>query len=227
MTKQSTFRKLAYADLGLIDYAEAWELQKRLHAKRLRNEIPDTLLLLEHPHVYTLGKAADKNNLIAETRFIKEHGISVYETDRGGDVTYHGPGQIVGYAILNLAEWKKDAHEYLRAIEETVMKTCAEYGTETTRHPKYTGVWAGENKICAIGVKISRWITMHGFALNVSTNLEIFEGIIPCGIREKGVTSLERETGKNLSLADVKKTLLKNFAETFGYEKIEPANIFV
>ena len=227
MTKQSTFRKLAYADLGLIDYAEAWELQKRLHAKRLRNEIPDTLLLLEHPHVYTLGKAADKNNLIAETRFIKEHGISVYETDRGGDVTYHGPGQIVGYAILNLAEWKKDAHEYLRAIEETVMKTCAEYGTETTRHPKYTGVWAGENKICAIGVKISRWITMHGFALNVSTNLEIFEGIIPCGIREKGVTSLERETGKNLSLADVKKTLLKNFAETFGYEKTEQANILV
>ena len=224
--KQSTYkiadenltRSLSCYDLGLVKYSDAWELQKELYRLRLNGEISDTLLLLEHPHVYTLGKAANEENVIAKPEFIKAHGIEIFEIDRGGDVTYHGPGQIVGYAILNLAEWKKDAHEYLRATEKTIIRTCAEYGIETERHPKYTGVWRGDNKICAIGVKISRWITMHGFAFNVNTDLKMFDGIIPCGIKEKGVTSLSRELNREISLDEVKKKIVKNFAEVFGYE---------
>ncbi len=223
-TKQSTYRKLVVADAGLTEYGAAWELQKRLQKKRMQNEIPDTLILLEHPHTYTLGKAANKENLIAESNFIQTNNIAIFETDRGGDVTYHGPGQIVGYAILNLAEWKKDAHEYLRAIEETVIKTCKLYGVTAARNSEYTGVWVGENKICAIGVKITRWVTMHGFAFNISTDLDLFNGIIPCGIKGKGVTSLNVETEKIAEINDVKEKLIENFAEVFGYEKIERKN---
>ncbi len=218
ITEETLTRSLSCYDLGTVKYSDAWELQKELYRLRLNGEIPDTLLLLEHPHVYTLGKAANKENVIAKPEFIQSHGIEIFEIDRGGDVTYHGPGQIVGYAILNLAEWKKDAHEYLRAIEETIIRTCADYGIETKRHPEYTGVWRGDNKICAIGVKISRWITMHGFAFNVNTDLDLFNGIIPCGIKEKGVTSLSRELNRGISLHEVKKKIVKNFAKVFGYK---------
>ncbi len=225
-TKQSTFRILNFADLGLIGYEEAWRLQKRLFEKRLKNEIGDTLLLLEHPHTYTLGKAANVGNLLLDKQTLAKRGIAVYEIDRGGDVTYHGPGQIVGYAIINLAEWEKDAHKYLRAIEEAIILTCEQFDVKAGRNPKYTGVWVGENKICAIGIKITRWITMHGFAFNVATDLSLFEGIIPCGIHDKGVTSLEIETQRKQNISEVKKLIVENFSRTFNYGKtIKISNI--
>ena len=138
-------------------------------------------------------KIADKNNLVGDEKYLSDNKISVYDIDRGGDITYHGPGQIVGYPIINLTNWKQDTHKYLRAIEEVVIKVCSEYGLLGSRVDKYTGVWLDERKICAIGIKVSRWITMHGFAFNVNTDLKLFNGIIPCGISDKEVTSLNRE----------------------------------
>ncbi len=213
-------RILTYCDLNLIDYKEAWDLQKDLFERRYRNEISDTLLLLEHPHTYTLGKVADKKNLVGNESYLKENNISVYEIDRGGDITYHGPGQIVGYQIINLESWQKDTHKYLRALEEVLMMTCKDYGLNSQRNSKYTGVWVGDKKIAAIGIKISRWITMHGFAFNVNTDLNLFKGIIPCGISDKEVTSLNKELGKNISIDEVKSSLLKNFKEVFNYNLI-------
>ncbi len=219
MANQSTYRTFDYCDLGMIDYNQAWDLQKEIFDLRNRNEIKDTLFLLEHPHTYTLGKVADKENLISTNEQLKELGISVYEIDRGGDITYHGPGQIVGYPIIKLSDWKEDTHEYLRALEEMIIRTCAEYGLSTNRKPKYTGVWLGERKIAAIGIKVSRWITMHGFAFNVNTDLNYFDGIIPCGIKDKDVTSLQRELGKEIEINEVKEKLVKNFQKIFGYTK--------
>ncbi len=219
MANQSTYRTFDYSDLGMIDYNQAWDLQKEIFDLRHRNEINDTLFLLEHPHTYTLGKVAEKENLISTNEQLKELGISVYEIDRGGDITYHGPGQIVGYPIIKLSDWKEDTHEYLRGLEEVIIKTCAEYGLSTNRNPKYTGVWLGERKIAAIGIKVSRWITMHGFAFNVNTDLAYFGGIIPCGIRDKDVTSLQRELGKEIEIDEVKEKLVKNFQNVFGYTK--------
>lgn len=213
-------RILTYCDLNLIDYKEAWDLQKDLLEKRYRNEISDTLLLLEHPHTYTLGKVADKKNLIENESYLKKNDISVYEIDRGGDITYHGPGQIVGYPIINLEGWQKDTHKYLRALEEVLMMTCKDYGLNSQRNSKYTGVWIGNKKIAAIGIKISRWITMHGFAFNVNTDLNLFKGIIPCGISDKEVTSLKKELSKDISIDEVKTSLLKNFKEIFNYNHI-------
>ncbi|MBI1938606.1 MAG: lipoyl(octanoyl) transferase LipB [Ignavibacteriales bacterium] len=220
MANRSTYRKLIYSDLGFIDYKQAWDLQKEIFTQRLRGEIDDTLFLLEHPHTYTLGKVADKENLLSNDDQLKELGISVYEIDRGGDITYHGPGQIVGYPIINLSEWKEDTHEYLRGLEEVIMKTCAEYGLQTERNSKYTGVWIGKRKIAAIGIKVSRWITMHGFAFNISTDLNFFGGIVPCGIRDKDVTSLKRELGKEIDINEVKNKVRENFKIVFGYDEI-------
>ncbi|MEK6553486.1 MAG: lipoyl(octanoyl) transferase LipB [Bacteroidota bacterium] len=219
MANQSTYRTFDYCDLGMIDYNQAWDLQKEIFDLRHRNEINDTLFLLEHPHTYTLGKVAEKENLISTSEQLQELGISVYEIDRGGDITYHGPGQIVGYPIINLSDWKEDTHEYLRALEEVIIKTCSDYGLNTNRNPKYTGVWLGERKIAAIGIKVSRWITMHGFAFNVNTDLAYFGGIIPCGIRDKDVTSLQRELGKEIEIDEVKEKLIKNFQNVFDYTK--------
>ena len=217
MLNQSANRTFNYCDLGLADYNQVWDLQKEIFSLRYRNEIDDTFFLLEHPHTYTLGKVAEKENLISTNDQLKELGISVYEIDRGGDITYHGPGQIVGYPIIKLSDWKEDTHEYLRALEEVIIKTCAEYGLDTNRNPKYTGVWLGEKKIAAIGIKVSRWITMHGFASNVNTDLSYFGGIIPCGIKYKDVTSLQLELGKKIRLNEVKEKLVKNFQNVFGY----------
>jgi lipoyl(octanoyl) transferase len=203
----------------MIDYNQAWDLQKEIFDLRLHNRIEDSLFLLEHPHTYTLGKVADKENLISTKEQLQELGINVYEIDRGGDITYHGPGQIVGYPIIKLSDWKEDTHEYLRALEEVIIQTCAEYGLDTNRNPKYTGVWLGERKIAAIGIKVSRWITMHGFAFNVNTDLAYFGGIIPCGIKDKDVTSLQRELGKEIEINEVKEKLVKNFQKVFGYTK--------
>ena len=213
-------RVLGYCDLGLIDYKEAWDLQKETFELRHKKKVTDILFLLEHPHTYTLGKIADKNNLISSDEFLKENKISVYDIDRGGDITYHGPGQIVGYPIIDLTEWQNDTHKYLRALEEVIIKTCAHYGVIGIRVPKYTGVWIENRKIAAIGIKVSRWITMHGFAFNVNTNLALFSGIIPCGISDKEVTSLEKETGGKIELEEVKTLLVKYFKEVFSYEKI-------
>ena len=174
---------------------------------------------MEHPHTFTLGKVADKENLISSNEQLKELGVSVYNIDRGGDITYHGPGQIVGYPIIKLSDWKEDTHAYLRALEEVIIQTCADYGLATERNPKYTGVWIGERKIAAIGIKVSRWITMHGFAFNVNTDLSYFGGIIPCGIKDKDVTSLQKELGRKIEIDDVKEKLVKNFQQVFEYEK--------
>ncbi len=214
---QSTYRNLDYCDLGLIDYQQAWGMQKEIFDLRLHDKINDTFFLLEHPHTYTLGKVAEKENLLSTEEQLKELGVSVYEIDRGGDITYHGPGQIVGYPIIRLSDWKEDTHEYLRALEEVIIKTCAEYGLETGRNPKYTGVWIENRKIAAIGIKVSRWVTMHGFAFNINTDLNYFGGIIPCGIRGKDVTSLSKELKKEIELNEVKEKIVRNFVSIFGY----------
>lgn len=217
-------RKLTYCDLGLIDYQRAWDLQKEVFELRYRNEISDILFLLEHPNTYTLGKVADKNNLISDQNYLKQNDITVYEIDRGGDITYHGPGQIVGYPIMNLSIWQKDTHKYLRALEEVIIRTCDYFDLSASRNSKYTGVWIDNKKIAAIGIKVSRWVTMHGFAFNVNTNLSLFNGIVPCGINDKEVTSLKKELGKEIQLNFVKQKLLTNFADVFMYNDIEQAS---
>lgn len=219
MENQYTYRKLDYYDLGFIGFDKAWELQKNTLQKRIDNKVGDILFLLEHPHTYTLGKTADRKNLISSDEYLKRREISVFDIDRGGDITYHGPGQIVGYPIIHLADWKKDTHLYLRNIEEVIIKTCGDYGLSCGRREGYTGVWIKERKIAAIGIKVSRWVTMHGFAFNITTDLSYFEGIIPCGISDKEVTSLEKELGKSLIISEVKKKILQNFLSVFGYSE--------
>jgi len=219
LVNQYISKKLIYSDLGLIDYAKAWNLQKEVFDKRVSGNTDDTFFMLEHPNTYTLGKTADKNNLISNKDYLEKEGISVFEIDRGGDITYHGPGQIVGYPIIDLKNWKQDTHLYLRNIEETIIKVCNYYGLNAGRKEKYTGVWIGERKICAIGVKISRWVTMHGFAFNINTNLNLFNGIIPCGIKDKEVTSLERELGKRFDINEVKDKILEVFINQFNYDE--------
>ena len=214
-------RNFIYSDLGKIDYQEAWDLQRELFDKRYKNELHDILLLLEHNHTYTLGKTADKNNLIGSRSYLEENEISVYDIDRGGDITYHGPGQIVGYPIISLENWKKDTHKYLRAIEEVIIRTCCDFGINSSRNEKFTGVWVDDKKIAAIGIKVSRWITMHGFAFNVNTDLKYFNGIIPCGIKDKAVTSLENELNQKMNLETVKNLLVKHFKDVFDYSGYE------
>ena len=213
-------RELIYCNLNLIDYKEAWDLQKEIFSKRVEGKIEDILFLLEHPNTYTFGKTANKQNLKSSENFLNENHISVYDIDRGGDITYHGPGQIVGYPIIDLNNWYKDTHKYLRALEEIIIKTCAEYNLFCERNPKYTGVWIDDKKIAAIGIKVSRWITMHGFAFNVNTDLNLFNGIIPCGIQDKAVTSLRQELDREIDIQEVKDKLLNNFKEFFGYTNL-------
>jgi lipoyl(octanoyl) transferase len=213
-------KELFYCDLGFIDYKQAWDLQRATFELRVKNQIPDVLFLLEHPNTYTLGKTADHNNLIGSEEYLLSNEISVYDIDRGGDITYHGPGQIVGYPIISLNDWKKDTHKYLRALEETIIQTCLEYGITGSREPKYTGVWVEDRKIAAIGIKVSRWITMHGFAFNVNTDLSFFSGIIPCGISDKDVTSIKREIKNEVDIDEVKSKLTNNFAKIFEYKNV-------
>jgi lipoyl(octanoyl) transferase len=220
MEKQFIYRKLNYINVDLIDYQQAWDLQKITLEKRKNNEIDDVLYLLEHPNTYTLGKITDKKNLISSEEFLKENKIQVYEIDRGGDITYHGPGQIVGYPIIDLKSWKQDSHKYLRALEEVLILTCNEYGINAMRNPAYTGVWIDNRKIAAIGIKISHWITMHGFALNVNTDLNLFNGIIPCGIVDKEVTSLQKELKREINIDEVKEKIVENFRNVFDYDLI-------
>jgi lipoyl(octanoyl) transferase len=200
---------------GLTPYAEAWGLQKDLVRLRKNDEIPDTFILCEHPPVFTVGRAAkDAGNLGAGEDYLRTLGAEVFWSDRGGDATFHGPGQIVGYPILRLRV--RDTHAYLRELEGVLIRVLSDYGLEGWYHPEYTGVWVGKNKIAAIGVKFSSgWITSHGFALNVKTDLSWFDRITPCGIREFGVTSLGRELERDISLAEVEEKIVDRFLQTF------------
>ena len=214
-------KKLTYCNLDTIDYKEAWDLQKSIFELRYQQKVDDVFLLLEHPHTYTLGKTADKKNLVGNEEYLNKNNISVYDIDRGGDITYHGPGQIVGYPIIDLNSWGKDTGKYLRALEEIIIRTCADYGLLVTRVPKYTGVWIEDRKIAAIGIKVTRWITMHGFALNVNTDLSLYNGIIPCGITNKEVTSLQKELNTEIDIQEVKSKILNHTVTIFGYNDIE------
>jgi len=219
--KQSIYRILKYQDIGIIDYQEAWDLQHKIFNQKIAEKIEDTLLLLEHPHTYTIGKGGSISNLVFSEEELKKRKISLYNIDRGGDITYHGPGQIVGYPIIDLKNWEQDTHKYLRTLEEVVIASLKEFGIVAHRDKEHTGVWIDDNKICAIGIKVSRWITMHGFALNVNTDMALFNGIIPCGITDKGVTSMEIELGKKIELSEMKKIIKNKFAEIFGYDFVE------
>ena len=230
-------KTVAIQELGLKDYKETWDYQESLFKaivdtkiKNRREEAnlqtPNYFLFVEHPHVYTLGKSGDMSNLLVDERQLAEKGATFYKVNRGGDITYHGPGQIVGYPILDLEQFCTDIHKYLRLIEEAVILTLEEYGIKAGRIEKYTGVWIDEEipekarKICAIGVKCSRWVTMHGFAFNVNSNLEYFKNIIPCGIDDKDVTSMQRELGREVDFEEVKSKLLKHLIELLGINLI-------
>ena len=226
MEKQSISKELFYSNPGTVSYQEAWDLQRTIHLMRTSGAIEDTLLLLEHPHTYTLGKTADRTNLIGSEEYLEKNGISVFEIDRGGDITYHGPGQIVGYPIIDLNKWKPDTHLYLRNLEEVIIKVLAEYGIKSGRKPEYTGVWVGESKIAAIGIRVSRWVTMHGFAFNINTDLELFNGIIPCGIKDKEVTSLSRLLKREINIDEVKQKLRDQFVLHFDYTTLKEIDIY-
>jgi lipoyl(octanoyl) transferase len=209
-----------FRDLGRMPYGDAFALQSELVEKRKRGEIPDQLLIVEHPHVITMGRNGHRENMLAGEDLLSRAGVEFHHTNRGGDVTYHGPGQIVGYPILDLREWKRDVVAYVRGIEQVVIDTLAEFGVAAGRVPGATGVWVADAKICAIGVHISRWVTSHGFALNVETDLTYFQYIVPCGLT-KPVTSLRR-LGVEAGRAEVVTRLTGNFARHFGLELRQP-----
>lgn len=204
--------------LGLLGYADALQLQCRRVAQRKTGEIPDTLLLLEHPHVYTLGRNARREHLLASPERLRQLGAEVFETDRGGDITYHGPGQLVGYPIINLAQHRRDISWYMRSLEEVFITVAAEFGVHAGRIPGAAGVWVDELKLVAMGVHVSRWVTSHGFAFNVSTDLRYFDFIIPCGLPDKGVTSLEKLAGHPVKMEEIIERVVEQFRHTFGFE---------
>jgi lipoyl(octanoyl) transferase len=212
-------RSLRVERLGTISYEDGLALQARLVEERRSGAIPDTLLLLEHPPVITLGVKTRRgpNHIVASEEALASQGVSVHETGRGGDVTYHGPGQLVGYPILDLAPDRKDVHVYVRDIEEVLIRTAAAFGIEAKRIPGLTGVWSGpdgqEEKLAAIGIRISRWITSHGFALNVSTNLDHFNLIVPCGIVDRRVTSLEKLLGRTVTMKEAEQAVEQAFLQ--------------
>lgn len=225
--------------MGLTDYKETWDTQEEIFKKTVdlkianrklpesdQKETENHLLFCYHPHVFTLGKSGDENHLLANEAFLKERDASFYKINRGGDITYHGPGQIVGYPILDLDHFFTDIHKYLRFLEEAVIMTLKEYGIVAGRIDGLTGVWLdpesekNARKICALGVKASRWVTMHGFALNVNTNLDYFNYIVPCGIPDKAVTSLQKELGREMDIKEVEEKLKKNLERVFDMELI-------
>jgi lipoyl(octanoyl) transferase len=225
-------KRVGIQDLGLKDYKETWDYQEKLFQETLDIKIrnrregtslptPNHFLFVEHPHVYTLGKSGDISNLLVSEERLREKGASFYKINRGGDITYHGPGQIVGYPILDLDNFFTDIHKYLRLLEEVIILTLADYGLKGERSPGETGVWLDvgtpfARKICAMGVRASRWVTMHGFAFNINTDLSYFDLMIPCGIKDKGVTSLNAELGqKEIPMGEVREKLLLHFSSLF------------
>ncbi len=227
-------KKVSFKDLGLIDYKQCWDFQEELFAEilavkssnRKENKTISTknhLIFCEHPHVYTLGKSGDEKNLLVNEDYLKSRGATFHKINRGGDITYHGPGQIVGYPIIDLDNFFTDIHKYLRFLEEAVILTLKEYGLETERSPGETGVWfdvgtTKARKICALGVKSSRWVTMHGFAFNVNSDLSYFGNIIPCGIIDKSVTSLQKELGREINMNEVRNKLKNHLIKLFEME---------
>ena len=209
-------RPLDVRRLGRVPYASGLELQERLVADRQAGRIPDTLLLLEHDPVFTLGRNAHREHVLFPEAELRARGFEVFETGRGGDVTYHGPGQIVGYPILDLSPDRQDVHRYVRDLEEVLIRTCGDYGVAAGRVAGMTGAWVGQSKIAAIGVRIARWVTSHGFAFNVGGDLAPFGLIVPCGLRGRGVTSLERELGRTVALDGVMDRLAGHLAAVFG-----------
>jgi lipoyl(octanoyl) transferase len=211
-------RPLDVRRLGRIAYADALELQNQLVAQRRAGEIPDTLLLLEHPHVITLGSGAHEENVLVSAEERAERGIELFETGRGGDVTYHGPGQLVGYPILHLKPDRQDLHRYLRDLEEMLIGVLGEFGLRGSRKEGLTGVWVDDRKLAAIGVRVSSgWITSHGFALNVATDLSFFGAIVPCGIRDHGVGSIAEEVSRPVTLAEAEDAVVRQMARVFGH----------
>jgi lipoyl(octanoyl) transferase len=207
--------------LGLVPYADGLELQRRLVEERKADRIPDTLLLLQHPHVLTIGVKKDgRSHILASPDRLSSLGVEVFETGRGGDVTYHGPGQLVGYPILNLDPDRRDVHKYVRDLEEVMIRVCADYGIDAGRVQGFSGAWikseGADEKIGAIGVRISRWITSHGFAFNVATDIEFFKLIVPCGIADRGVTSLAVRLGRAPAMLEVENCFVEQFALVFG-----------
>ena len=230
-------KKVEFRELGLKEYAEAFDYQQNLMDEIIQIKIknrdlpeekdhettPNYLLFVEHPHVYTLGKSGDEHNMLANEDKLKEINATFVKTNRGGDITYHGFGQIVGYPILDLDNFKSDIHLYMRNLEEVIIRVIAEYGLKGERSVGETGVWLDvgkpyARKICALGVKTSKWVTMHGFALNVNTDLRYFEYIIPCGIKDKAVTSLKREIEREVNVEEVKEKIKKHFQDVFEAE---------
>jgi lipoyl(octanoyl) transferase len=229
-------KNVTLKDLGLIDYQEAWDLQEEIFANTIKIKVSNRLneveavatknfiLLCEHPHVYTLGKSGKPENLLVNKQELENLQAQFYKINRGGDITYHGPGQLVGYPILDLDNFFTDIHQYLRFLEEAVIRTCADFGIVAGRYPGYTGVWldadkANARKICAMGVRCSRWVTMHGFAFNVNTNLDYFKYIVPCGIDDKAVTSLQHELGRKVEMEEVKTRFFHHFCKLFEVKK--------
>jgi lipoyl(octanoyl) transferase len=215
--------------LGLVEYGAAWELQRRLVAARKAGAVPDVLLLCQHPHVITLGRNGKLANLRASDHVLRQMGVTFFETDRGGDITYHGPGQLVGYPIVNLAEIRRDVAWYVRTLEESMMRATGEFGIDTRRVAGRTGVWVdvpvaqgGEEKLAAIGVHLSRWVTSHGFAYNVSTDLRYFDLIVPCGIADKRATSLEKLLGRGAKMEEVSPRIAAHLAELLSLD-LRPA----
>jgi lipoyl(octanoyl) transferase len=211
--------------LGVVDYALALDLQKEKVAQRKAGAIPDTLLLLQHPHVYTLGRNARQENLLVSPEWLASHGAQVFHTDRGGDVTYHGPGQLVGYPILDLTQHQRDISWYMRSLEEVFIRTARDWGIEAGRLPGAAGVWIGDDKLVAMGVHLSRWVTSHGFAFNVNTDLRYFEWIVPCGLQGKGVTSLAKLLGREVKMEDVVERVAQHFGTVFGLEMRSPEGL--
>mgnify|MGYP000601451940 CR=1 FL=1 len=230
-------KEVFFEDIGLTDYKKTWDYQTEIFEKTISQKIhnrnnpsesmPTTnhLIFCEHPHVYTLGKSGQEDHLLLNKEELKTNDISYYKINRGGDITYHGPGQIVGYPIFDLDHFFTDIHKFLRYIEEAVILTLEEYKIKGDRIDGLTGVWIdvdGENprKICALGIKCSRWVTMHGFAFNVNTDLNLFDNIVPCGISDKAVTSMKKELGREINFQEVKNRLLINLANIFDFEPI-------
>jgi lipoyl(octanoyl) transferase len=217
-------RKCVVRDLGRMEYSAALAMQERLAAARRQGIAGDHLLLVEHPHVITLGRNGRTENLLAGGDVLERAGIGFHETNRGGDVTYHGPGQLVGYPILDLKEWKRDVGAYVRGLEQTIIDTLADYGIAAGRIPNLAGVWTGERKIAAIGVHLSRWVTSHGFALNVNTDLSYFQYIVPCGLT-RPVTSMAREGAAGATLEEVGHRLAGHFGRIFDCEMVETRDL--
>ena len=208
---------LQVQDLGVSSYKNTWELQKKLQIKRIENKIEDTLLLVEHEPVYTFGKNADENHLLQNY----PEDVKLFHIERGGDITFHGPGQLVGYPIMDLHNYKMSISWYMRSLEEVIIRSLDRFGISADRKDGLTGGWVGDEKIAALGVRISRWVTMHGFALNVNTDLTYYDSIIPCGIFDYGITSMEHILGNEQEMNEVKKVLVSVFSDVFQPKEVE------